>query len=378
MPRDKVEQFKQTPLYINFEKGDLLYGLQDVRTGVKPILASKVDDAVVIIDSVNNNLLESLRKNDTSTYTKSSDEFIQSYGSYLSDHEKYSPSNPQPGKGDHSEYLRRRACKAAIEFAILKRGKKIHFCLDGVNSFEPMDMGRVIFKSHDLKPDHGFTASELRFIYRNWDRLKHAVKFYRHYEEVPAPWVESPNFWSQYQEWLEEKEKHTEKYKAMNSEERWNAYQEFMMPLKAKQETSQRPRFVLPGTPPRSGQVTPERSRFSPVKRLPPKIDKGRRGARLGTSMPGHSASSEPETGPLPIGRQTLFWDSRMPNSDARLDDESFTGLALGGDELVHKSSSRKARRLLLDDIEQAAASTEDVLCESNPDQSPSKSRKLN
>lgn len=69
----------------------------------------------------------------------------------------------------------------------------LHFILDGMN------IPGVIHKSEDLFGGT-ITASELRYIYRNWDRLRGRVIFYRDGRVVDAPWEdsESSHLWNAY------------------------------------------------------------------------------------------------------------------------------------------------------------------------------------
>ena len=89
-----------------------------------------------------------------------------------------------------------RLSKAAIDMLLnAESGEKIHFILDGIN------MDNVIEKKEisEKYSDRSTTASELRFLYRNKDRLGDKVIFYRQALQVPAPWHQEPQRWSTYE-----------------------------------------------------------------------------------------------------------------------------------------------------------------------------------
>ena len=88
-----------------------------------------------------------------------------------------------------------RLSKAALDMSLNAEGnEKIHFILDGI------DMDKVIEKKEvsEKYSDRSTTASELRFLYRNKDRLGDKVIFYRQASQVPAPWQQEPQRWSVY------------------------------------------------------------------------------------------------------------------------------------------------------------------------------------
>jgi Domain of unknown function (DUF4157) len=77
----------------------------------------------------------------------------------------------------------RRACKAGIDL-VTKLNGVIHFVLDGFGDIN------LAAKKQTTKGTYiPITYSELRYVYRNWDRLKGKVKFYVGLHEVPAPWI---------------------------------------------------------------------------------------------------------------------------------------------------------------------------------------------
>ncbi|PED41285.1 RHS repeat-associated core domain-containing protein [Bacillus cereus] len=98
--------------------------------------------------------------------------------------------------------LWKRGSKLGLEIAASNQRTKIHFVLDGLNIEHVVNktkeqtnemMGRL------LGPGESITASELRYVYRNWDRLKNRVSFYRDNEKLDkAPWEENPSVWGAY------------------------------------------------------------------------------------------------------------------------------------------------------------------------------------
>ncbi len=89
--------------------------------------------------------------------------------------------------------LWKRGSKLGLAIAASNQTTKIHFLLDG------LDITSVVSK----EGDHGksITASELRYINRNYDKgLKGRVIFYRGGEKLEkAPWEENPVLWAKYQ-----------------------------------------------------------------------------------------------------------------------------------------------------------------------------------
>ncbi|GAC42869.1 hypothetical protein [Paenibacillus popilliae] len=104
-----------------------------------------------------------------------------------------------------SKLLWKRGSKHGIEIAATNQRTKIHFILDD------LDMEKVVTKE-ELTPEtprggQSITASELRCVYRNRERLKGRFIFYREGERLnQAPWEENPGLWSKYEEKLKEKE----------------------------------------------------------------------------------------------------------------------------------------------------------------------------
>ncbi|MEM8370567.1 hypothetical protein Q4R87_18250, partial [Morganella morganii] len=86
--------------------------------------------------------------------------------------------------------LWKRGSKLGIEIAASGGGNKIHFALDNLNIKE------IISKSG--MGGQSITASELRYAYRNRERLGGNIHFYKDDNEVDAPWVSNPEQWNTY------------------------------------------------------------------------------------------------------------------------------------------------------------------------------------
>lgn len=79
-----------------------------------------------------------------------------------------------------------KGCKLGVLYT-LSRGKKVHFLLDFIDF-------KAVFKCNpeDEYKYNGYTAKELRFIYRNWKYIKelypNQIVFYKNNQIVDAPW----------------------------------------------------------------------------------------------------------------------------------------------------------------------------------------------
>ncbi|UWF52172.1 toxin [Pseudomonas sp. N3-W] len=91
-------------------------------------------------------------------------------------------------EGLFNQKLLSRASKAGLS-TVLNSGRDdmIHFMLDG------LDMEQVILKTRPSA-----TSSELRYLFRNTDKLENKVNFYEGHQRVEAPWKKNPIEWSRY------------------------------------------------------------------------------------------------------------------------------------------------------------------------------------
>lgn len=96
------------------------------------------------------------------------------------------------------DLLLKRASKLGIEMAAAESGNHIHFLLDN------LDIPAIINKKDDkglFKTTYkgtSITASELRYAYRNRERLEGKIHFYKNKETVAAPWQADPTAWRRY------------------------------------------------------------------------------------------------------------------------------------------------------------------------------------
>ena len=111
----------------------------------------------------------------------------------LEENNKYSSANlykkhiyNQEGYLYFDNRFNKMKCKSGLEMAVIDPKVVIHFLLDGI------DMDRVIDKIR------GITGSELRFAYRNKERLAGKIFFYEKGKQVAPPWEQDPTLWDNY------------------------------------------------------------------------------------------------------------------------------------------------------------------------------------
>lgn len=179
----------------NFRRGDLLYGREEDRARYRA-LVSQTGGYYITIDRYNSEMLEPQLGWD-GTYTPLDHDGraalsrqAREFSDFLLAHPRYAPSIGG-GRGDDEEPKIRRACKAGIAYVVSQQGRRLHFLLDGLN------LTWIITKTNN---DPGYTGSELRYIYRNWNHpnFQRRIWFYRHGNQVPAPWVTDPHGWTAY------------------------------------------------------------------------------------------------------------------------------------------------------------------------------------
>lgn len=106
------------------------------------------------------------------------------------------------GESQATELLWKRGSKLGIEIVARSEQVKLHFVLDDIN------MEEVVRKSG--RYGESITASELRYAYRNWNRLEGKVHFYDAFVEVEAPWVKDSALWNSYKPLMPEKKMNLE------------------------------------------------------------------------------------------------------------------------------------------------------------------------
>jgi insecticidal toxin complex protein TccC len=90
-----------------------------------------------------------------------------------------------------TKLLWKRGSKLGIEIIAKNNQAHLHFILDS------LDIEAIVYKLG--QSGTSITASELRYIYRNWHRLAGKVYFYRNNVEVEAPWEQHRLLWARYQ-----------------------------------------------------------------------------------------------------------------------------------------------------------------------------------
>ncbi|NHB98660.1 RHS repeat-associated core domain-containing protein [Photorhabdus stackebrandtii] len=86
--------------------------------------------------------------------------------------------------------LWKRGSKLGIEMAASGAGNKIHFVLD------ELDISNIVNK--EGPGGQSITASELRYAYRNRERLTGNIHFYKNNAETGAPWDTNAELWASY------------------------------------------------------------------------------------------------------------------------------------------------------------------------------------
>ncbi|QSH40451.1 hypothetical protein P0136_13200 [Lentisphaerota bacterium ZTH] len=175
-----------------FKKGDLIYGLNNIRQIYAVRIREKIDYKHVTVDTINNNYMFMY------DYDRNGvPEELHGYFNYYRNGSGYGRKEPKKGIKadlDNQPWDIRRLCKSAIKYTV-RKGFKIRFVVDGI------DFARVVTKCRyqpyddTYHEDDSYTASELRFIYRNWLTLKFNIVFYSFGERIQPPWRNNPAAW---------------------------------------------------------------------------------------------------------------------------------------------------------------------------------------
>jgi len=177
----------------DFEQGDLAYGLNESRTAFFDLngVILKRELGATIDSFAATGTEHELLSYGIEKYPERQGDFVET----LLTHPKYSKIQSEVGflygnkVLDDPEWVSRK-CKAGLYWAA-KRNITVHFVLDDI------DMDRVVFKK-----DKSYTASELRWLFRNKDNdnVKHVVKYWKDGGYVPAPWEsdEGRELWENY------------------------------------------------------------------------------------------------------------------------------------------------------------------------------------
>jgi hypothetical protein len=237
--RPKIPEGTEFETLFNLENLDVVYGRSDRRLDyLGRIVRSKpmsefMSEHWVTIDQYNNQTMLKLDEFESAEHILGNvDEVVKdhpkakAYWDELKQHPRFSPVTVfsteesklarEGGEGmsvfaaiepkDYNEHMLaiRRACKFGVEYVVNFTSGQVHFALDGVTDEqvvrkEPISPGWMM-------PEHyPITSTELRSIYRNWDKVKHRVIFYRNGGTVKPPWESNPGLWKEYKTHRENK-----------------------------------------------------------------------------------------------------------------------------------------------------------------------------
>lgn len=193
------------------KRGDIIYGVDEDRQKYSSRVSASASGSWYLMDQYNNNLLPGQKQFGKPGYPKSPDIeklTTQKAGSSknptAADYLKYQKEaahsalnldelgkkydgKEHPDSDPRYSRMIRRACKHGIEFVLRpESASHLHFVLDSLakDNFQKVQL-KVI--------EYGYTSytySELRFVYRNWEKFSVTgrIHFYINLEEVPPPW----------------------------------------------------------------------------------------------------------------------------------------------------------------------------------------------
>lgn len=132
----------------------------------------------------------------------------QHFYKLLARHERYKPETVKKSGGltqknnSYTFAMIRKACKFGLEYVTQHTGSaKIHFLVGDGDAWEDVVKKKVVRvkdESNDTKRVP-ITVSELRWVFRNWEKVKLRVKFYDSSLNLrPAPWESDPEAWREY------------------------------------------------------------------------------------------------------------------------------------------------------------------------------------
>jgi hypothetical protein len=202
-------EVKQTELYNDFTKGDLLYGKQSVRSRFIVPLRQKVLTDHVTVDSLNNMLIPISCKSEYVT-PKTYDEIRDEKGSLGEQESDPYPlttaENPQkldeetfgystflgtqriPFKEPQKFY---RLCTLAIDHTVTNTPRnKIRFMLD------TLDQKNLYHLVVTPRSPYDYTGHEVRYIrYKYSPDITSKIQFYEYGKKVSEPWNQYPGYW---------------------------------------------------------------------------------------------------------------------------------------------------------------------------------------
>jgi hypothetical protein len=192
----------------NGKRGDVIYGTDEDR---KSALIKAKSSNFKIMDQYNNAYLpakKQFKDANLNVYDKTKSKVeqargqnkdpAQAYLKTLHEHPKSAldinnlgakyPGKAEPEINVAWSNMIRKACKHGMDFILREDcDAHLHFILDTLSEDNYI---KVIMKQRE----YGYVAytySELRYLYKNWERLSQSdrIHFYIKLEEVPAPWL---------------------------------------------------------------------------------------------------------------------------------------------------------------------------------------------
>lgn len=192
------EPIDKSELVVNFEAGDLLFGLEEearalyyqiIRT---KLLQTGATTLFITVDDINKELsadymfdaISASPKNKQKEY----DVFVLKHLNSWKENEKFAPKMIT----DKGEARESKAFIYSCKVALLTHSSKIHFCLD---FFQPEAIRN---KAHNNYKS--YTSKELRLCAKNWEQVNNRVIFYLDGMKCSPPWGEREPI-----EWLNDK-----------------------------------------------------------------------------------------------------------------------------------------------------------------------------
>ncbi|KMJ45790.1 hypothetical protein AB204_07220 [Xenorhabdus khoisanae] len=196
------------PFKMNFEQGDLIFGLSKERAKY----AQKYPQFALFRDTNNISTIDrySITENECKVRDLFGKQLPSNQGSFddaIKKHCKYNSIRHYKGRLDvdfrgnvhYSKQVTSRKCKAGLSwFSQTSPRSCIHFILDGI------DMESVIYKHYEnkIKKGSSYTGSELRWIYRNRrdPKIISCIQFWRGGVPVAPPWIggKDASLWQNY------------------------------------------------------------------------------------------------------------------------------------------------------------------------------------
>ena len=176
------DQLKQTDLYKNFDTSkDLLYGLQSHRKFITPLFQGT---GPIVIDKVNNKIILTLvaehgyqAEEEKALHEEHKESYISQYLTFFTS--AAVPHKVRINRNEYNSTIRsnedtviKRCCQAAL----LKPDVNKHFMLDGINLQDVFEPTGDQYNS--------FTSAEIRFVFKNWDRIKNTITFYSNGKKI--------------------------------------------------------------------------------------------------------------------------------------------------------------------------------------------------